>query len=405
MKYLKEKSNAAERLNWYIICESVLCGIIVLSIILGQNAFTSFLLILSFVVILMHFGKLLLHGFTRIMIFCIYLMIISLVMVCISTLKFEAVFSFYYLKEYIIFASAIVYLCIASEEKINRRTTGFLLKSDLIVGCIYPIAYFTLPDPSTTVGLQMNFTNTNLTGMWILQSVLLAFICFPVLKGGWRFLAAATGIFNIYLVYLTNARNAYVAFALFLVLYLWNLLKKKPRYSKAFVAVLVLLPLIFVPLYFWLIYPISEKGWLDFLVSEGKPLSSRMKIWSRVFDCLNMKNSWVSGNYPYLHGNMHNLYMVVLGSYGSLTLGGVIAYLIYITVEVNKKSDGAFNRLCLATFFAGLFLGIGEGAFFSGGVGLNLAITSFLLMANGDACEPMLGCRKHEPKKSKYILK
>lgn len=384
MKHFKEKKNEAEGLNWYFVLESALCGMIVLTIILDLSTLTSIAFLLSFLVVLLHFGKLILRGFTKIVLCCIFLLLLSLAAVCISTLKFNIQLSFEYLKEYVLFVSTIIYLCIAAEETINQRTTAYILKFNLIIACIYPIAYFTVPDITSNIGLHMHFTNTNLTGMWLLQSVLFSCIGFVALKSGWKLLSLITGLFNIYFVILTNARNSYLALALFFVLFVWNLLKQKSKYSKLFVILLLLLPLIFVPLYFWLINPISEIGWLNFLVSEGKQLDSRLIIWNRVIRYLNARNSWFSGNYPYLQGNLHNSYMVVLGSYGVLTLTGVAAYLIYIVCQVNDRIKDSFGKYCLAGFFAGMFLGIGEGAYFSGGVGLNLVITVFLFLARGN---------------------
>ncbi|MBQ3356277.1 MAG: hypothetical protein IJG45_04100 [Oscillospiraceae bacterium] len=404
MNYLKRKKNEAESLNGYYVIENVLCGIIVLTIIFNMSALTSAALTLSFVVVLIHFGKLLVRGLTKTMIFVIFIIILSLFAVCIASVTYNVQISFEYMKEYILFATAIVFMCIAAEDTINRRTTSFILKFQLIVACIYPIAYFILPDLTSNIGLHFNFTNTNLTGMWLLQSVLFSFVGFMSLKGAWRILSLTTAAFNILFIILTNARNTYLAFALFLGLFLWNLLKQKPRYSKVFVIFLLLLPLIFIPLYFWLVDPVTENGWLDFLVSEGKQLDSRLTIWNRAIRYLNVGSGWLFGNYPYLQGNLHNAYMVLLGSYGTLTLISVLGYMILIVCQVNEKTHSSFGRYCLAGFLAGMLLGIGEGAFFSGGVGLSLVITFFLFMARGDLDTKQLNLpmSKEKKKKGKY---
>ena len=118
------------------------------------------------------------------------------------------------------------------------------------------------------------------------------------------------------------------------------------------------------------------------MVSEGKSLNSREKVWKEFF--ARIGGRWLTGNYAKASGNSHNSQMVVLCSFGLVVLILVIAFTYKILQKVNSHSKTLYDSCCISAFFAVLFMGIGEGALFSGGQGIYILVGSFLFLVNVD---------------------
>ena len=93
---------------------------------------------------------------------------------------------------------------------------------------------------------------------------------------------------------------------------------------------------------------------------------------------------WFTGDYANLDGNAHNSHMVLLCSFGIVILILTIIFTYNITIEISKKAKNKFQTLCLAAFYASIFMGFGEGALYSGGLGLYILCGIFLVLANSD---------------------
>ena len=297
--------------------------------------------------------------------------------------------------------STIFFLYAATNTPINKNTAEFILKAYLIVSLLYPFAYFFFSYETTDAGLLMNFTNQNLLALWLALSVLYCTLCVIGLRKVWRVLGAMSAGFNIYLIFLTRCRNVLFALLLFLILLIIVMLKKKGTFSNTFLWILNLLPLLFIPIYLHMVDPMIEAGYLDFIIDEGKPLGSRAIIWNLGFKYL--KGYWLTGRYSVtnMHGNMHNSMMVLLCSYGILVTIAVIIYMYIILKSANDKATSKFQSYSLICFFAVLFMGIGEGFLFSGGVGIYIPACGYLMLANSEFSTAAITVKKKQT--SKYI--
>jgi hypothetical protein len=73
--------------------------------------------------------------------------------------------------------------------------------------------------------------------------------------------------------------------------------------------------------------------------------------------------------------------MVVLCSFGIVVLFLVMRFLYVVMVRVNRQCETRKQLICLAAFFGTVFMGLGEGGLFSGGVGINVISCMPLLLA------------------------
>lgn len=387
------------RTNLIILFETLTIALIVLLTMLKLDKFVSLSFSVSFLLVLLHLALLMTKKISKLGVAALMLAFVALICVLVNAFVKNVPISSAYFKEAIFSLATIFYLYIACEVSVEQKTAEFILKANLLIAFLFPLAYFFFPYEEAKGAMALNFTNPNLTGLWLYLYIVYAALAFIALRGAWRAAAAVAFGLDCFLLIQTHARNAMLAAVVALVLLLFVRFKKKASFSNAFLFFINLLPLLVVPLYLLLIQPIIDKGWLDFLISPGKPLDSRVRIWSECFEKL--KGCWLFGNYAELSGNRHNAVMVLLCSYGVFVLIGVCTYLYVVMRHANRKTTKKMQLYALAAFISVLFMGTGEGVLFSGGIGIYLPACSFLLLANGNYEFP----RPQKPKEqalSKY---
>ncbi len=384
-----EKVFNTKNYNLFVLLEFALSAVIILSTLLIRPGITSKAFALSFITLFVAVFRCCFKRKTKLFGLMLIITVGALFCVCCSTLIMGGTLSYEYLKEYIIFISTILLMYYAVNTKINANTTLFLLKFNVIISFLYPVAYRFFPLHDKFNDLALNFSNPNLAGMWILLSILYCALAFFALKKVlWKIISIVSVALNVFLILQTKARNCFISLFLFLILLAWLNIKKSNRLSKAVVLIVNILPIVFVPLYLQLIDPIIKKGWFSFLVSSGKNLTSRVTIWNRVLNELDVY--WFTGAYPKTAGNAHNSHLVVLASYGIIILIAVIAFTTLVSNTLNNKLTCKQQAYALVAFFATLFLGFGEGALFSGGQGIYIMICGFILLANGNYPQDIL---------------
>lgn len=372
-----------EKINKFIFCEYIICAIIILSTLLMKSEVSSIFFSVSFIVLFVETVFISCRAEEK-KNFNLSVLIIALSAFCIlfSSVLLEAQITFEYLKEYFVFAATILLLYVSSNVIVNNKTVNFILKFNIIIAALYPIAYNFFSQENYFTDLSLNFTNPNLAGMWILQSVLYSFLGVLLLKHFiWKLASAFLIAYNVYLINLTAARNCIITLALFILMLVWAMFKPSPKLPKWILVVVNIVPICFVPMYLYLLDWIKEKGWLSFMVSKGKPLDSRVEIWNDIIDKLN--GHWIMGVYPESAGNSHNSHLVILASYGFMVLLLVIIMMLSICLDINKRIVSKKQTYALIAFFAALFMGFGEGALFAGGQGIYIMILGFVFLANG----------------------
>lgn len=304
----------------------------------------------------------------------------------ISVLLTMNVVSFSYFKKLIIFACTILLLMLITELPVSKKTVELVLKINIAIAVLYPLAYYVLGIRTTIArGITFNFSNPNLTGIYLLHSalyVVLAFIYFKnkIFRIG---LLALTAVLCVFIVD-TLARACAMALLGFALLSTVNYLTmNKLRVTKKVSFVLLLMPLLIAFAYLWMV----DNGLIrsfDFLVSEGKPITSRYNIWSENLD--RFFTHPFLGNYGLLGDGsgifqLHNTHIDVLVSYGAVPF---ILFIIVLNMCINAilpGVQGTFQKSALFAFYAVIIMGSFEAALVSGGMGMYILSGGFLVIA------------------------
>ena len=373
-----------QKLNLFFIAEYLLCAVIVLCTFRQQESLVSAAFTGTFMLALLWFGKMVfVDGRNKHMTVVFLTVVLSTIFVVASGVLNDEDLNMAFLTNHLSFLSTVMFLFVIMNSEPDTRTGKIILIFNVFFAYSYFWAYRFIPRGDAFPMVYLNFTNPNLTGMWILQSVLYALVALVVLKSVLLKLLAAISIpLNVWLILQTEARNCILTLLLFAVVCLWTALKQRPRFSKGLIMSVVLLPIAFVPVYLTYVKTIMSKGWFDFLIDEGKSLDSRVWVWQERLE--NIREVWLIGNYALAGGNAHNSHMVLLASYGAIGLALGIWLLYSVCVKVNEQLRSRKSLFALAAFFGVLFMGIGEGALFSGGQGLFVMACGFLYLARCD---------------------
>lgn len=376
-------------INWLIMLELLCCTLIIWFTCSVNTNMASRTFVISFIILLVYFIKYTFDKFKSmnnidIMLFAI--IIISLFNVLFSILLSEKTLDFEILKNYIIFLCTNIFFRLVSISKINKRTSNLIFLLSLVISAIYIYCKRAYPQVYNVYGfngLSLNFSNPNLTGMFLFLTLLYTFLGVFYYK---NYIIKLICIFfsytNFSMLLETEARNPLLALILFLGIFILSFFKSDFKFNKTFNFLVNISPIAFVFLYLTLIETITKNSWLDFLISDGKNLDSRSYVWTSSLNKLG--NMWFTGDYANLDGNAHNSHMVLLCSFGIVILILTIIFTYNITIEISKKAKNKFQTLCLAAFYASIFMGFGEGALYSGGLGLYILCGIFLVLANSD---------------------
>jgi hypothetical protein len=304
--------------------------------------------------------------------------VLALLNVLISWGMNSVALTFDSLKCYFIFCSTILYIYLTVELEIDEKLSRMIVILGVIISALFPISAM-LMDYTKHPYLTMNFSNPNLTGMYLAEAIFYALIGFAYLKKPVaKIFCVGLLIANIVLLTWTEARNSFLAVALCFAIILWYLLLWKKRIPNYVLAVSAILPFCFMFLYLAIVDSDFFNNMFAFLVDAGKPLNSRAVIWNRVLTQLG--NNVLTGNYFLLMGNAHNSHLVLLASYSAPVMLLTVIYLYHAMKRVKQRCDTGMQTLCLATFLGTLFIGLGEGALFSGGMGLYIICCTPLLL-------------------------
>ena len=381
-----------------IIAEFVLCIGIVLCIIMGLEQWVSRLFYASFLVLLpsVVFVIRRQRESTGLLITTV---IASLVAIGFSLLFGHGRFSFGALVYLFVFLALLLYIHILQDVEPERKLCEFVMLAGILLSVIFPAAYFIFGIRTGEEYLQMNFSNSNLLGMWLIQAVLfpLVGICYYsswAAKGFCIGLAAA----NVYLLELSGARNAYLALILGAVLFVLSIWRKR-RVSNWILGLVVVFPLVFLWFYMNFLEVLESTEFLEWLAMESKGVDSRYTMWYS--SLYNIRSAWLTGKYFLLGGNVHNSHLTLLCSYGVVVLCLTMWYLYRALRCVNNSCDSPFQKLCIIAFCVTIFMGNAEGSLFSGALGLYIPACSFLLLARHE--RPVGQTRKMLFSKAKFV--
>ncbi len=321
---------------------------------------------------------------------------LALLNVVVNGISQNLSFSFGYLKKYIMFSCTILFFSAARKLKPDMRAFRFLEVLYALLGIIFIFMYRTrgrqmeMIEGRHSSYLVFRFSNPNLTAMFLVSMIL-----FLALAAGRerKFLTRALlGIIiaaELQFVYLTQSRNALISLSLFAFFLVVSLLhhKRALRIPRGLILLLILIPLIFMAVYLQVITNPVFQDMFSFFSGEGKSLNARQTIWTNALNVF--VQSPLTGGYYQISGGTgvsqaHNSMLDIMVSYGIPVLILVVAFLYDVLTQLSENCTGILHSLSVFAFICALFLGIGEAAMFSGGLGIYLFSGIFLALANAD---------------------
>ncbi len=286
--------------------------------------------------------------------------------------------TFGYMKEWIIFMSTINLYFWVYAIKVNDTMIKRLFLCGVIVAIIFIVNFFTgnvksnirMPN-LVTFGLS----NPNLAGIYLLNIFLCIFNLMIFLKNILYKLISlfACGIL-FYFICLTRARSCIITSIAFILLSILPIRK----YNKFLTFSVLIFPLIFAFIYLNLI----DTDWariFEFMESEGKSLTSRVKIWENTIYII--KNNLLMGNYYLGAGNKHNTHLMILSAFGIFTFSMVIIFLNRIVNYIGSFVKSKYQITAIYSFYAIILMGTFEAALFSGSQQMYVFSGAFLMIA------------------------
>lgn len=353
-------------------------GIVVFTL-LNYSGLVSLCFYTSFIILAFEAIIMIQHN-NNLSIFSLSILIIAFLCVLLNMISRETHLNLGNSVFYLVFAALIIYIYMMLKVKVTFNLYMWIINCGCITALIYPLAYYGLGIRTVHQRyLTMNFSNSNLLGMWILQSVMFCIVGMTYYNSiRLKILFSVAFVLNIILMYQSGSRNAILALSLGGILLIIISLKEMavPKWLIVFVDVA---PLIFVWFYLKAHSWISSSYFLGILEMEEKGIDSRYDIWKSTL--YNIKDHVWTGDYFRLAGNVHNSHLTIICSFGIIVLFMTLIFLYKVMNEVNKVSITFRQKLCLICFFVTIFMGIGEGALFSGGLGLYIPSCSFIVLA------------------------
>ena len=378
------KNDNDEKINIFYVLEAI-CGAGACAFeMIDKSNWASLLFNASFVIVAAQFFMYLLakkihqREFINIL---FYITMIALAFACVSSVTKESM-SFDYMKKYIIFCVVFLMLFIVTEEKVNKKTMNVIIAIFYALAIFFIVFFFFFGGSTKTNGkkystaITMGLSNGNLTGMWLGTMIYFVFFAMHRVK---NIIFKIASIFFIgllvYMITVTECRNALVSLVLTLIIYLIYRLKQNKKISNAVLLIIILLPLMFVGLYYALL-DTDYVDYLEFLVHEGKELTSRVHIWEKALDAIKGVTLLTGDYYEISDGTgesqLHNISLDSLASYGLVVFILTIVYLykmLKLAVEQQDKKEMNMGLIC----FIGVWLfGLGEAGFITGGSGMYL---------------------------------
>lgn len=358
---------------------------------LGQTQITSALFYLSFVLLLyiwISFREEVIRSYDLRIIIIAFLCVLN---ICIEILVDNGSFSSGTFKK-IIFLISYLVIYRVSLDTLNadrvKKWYGILavLSSLFFIFMFYTdrALVYTRSNYGVTQYLTLNLENPNKAALFIGVIMITNIVSFFSEKRFLRklILFVCSGFF-IYFMLETGSRGGELTMALFLVTILLFRRKKKAKVPKAVNFSFAVFPFVFAAIYMLYIDKIMHYGYMDFLVSDGKELSSRVSIWSSAFYVI--KTHWLTGGYSLLtYGSsglfqMHNTHLDVFATFGIVVFIMYVRFLYDILCDLSGDEEMEFERFYYFLAFAfTILLGCSEAAAVNGTNGLPILTAAFI---------------------------
>lgn len=319
----------------------------------------------------------------------ILIVLLSGLHVCLNALLTGTLVSFSYCKKMIMFWSTILLFGVVGEYAPTAKDVRFLLRGNSLLSLFLIVVYAVqqenmyLLNGIVTGYLTFQFTNPNLTSVFLSAMCMVEFICAAANTGCRRLfhgvLGGAMGCF----VFLTQSRNTQLLLVIWAAVVLLHRRFPDYRPGPGVTVVMTLFPLLFALGYLLLVSTPWVQQLFSFLIAEGKNLDSRVLIWGNALAAY--LRAPLFGAYSQISegtgaSQMHNTHLDLLASYGT-SVFLLVCVLLYPMLR-STREDGGLTFLCRMAFYAMLLSGIGEAILFSGGIGIYLYAGMLAILAN-----------------------
>lgn len=361
---------------------------------LGQDSLTSYMFLLTFPLTVLLWIRTIRSTVTGLDVLVVVTIGLALINVLINASMTGTGPSFSYIRKMIIFSVTLLFFQTVYRLKISEETVRFInLTADLLV--IYLIlAYFFLNvqmfqlHGRPSIYLTFHMDNPNLTALFLICLYMLEmYRLFTPERWYSKVLHIIMSAFLALFVVQTQSRNALLVMSIFTVVCAWLVFRgtEKMKMGKLRAALIATFPAVFVSVYVALIYTPAVQKAFDFLVSEGKKLDSRTKIWTAALD--HLRSSPIVGAYSQISNGsgssqMHNTHLDIACSYGIPVLILVCVLLWSYLNQKDREYQDKCGYIYILGFSCAIILGIGEAALFSGGLGLYVLVGCFMLLAS-----------------------
>lgn len=372
--------------SFFLISQIIISITITFFTIINQTTLTSVMFTLSFINLAFLYitsyknSSITMWGW-RLLAWCV-------LSILLSYLTGDKNFILYDLVSFGTFAATILYLQIVNNVNVTKNLAHLVLILGTASAVIYPIGYYFLnANEYRIMGsllLTMHFSSPNLTGTYLAQACLFSVLCFIITrKKIVKIIVTVVFVLDFYFLYQTGARNSLIAVIVALIGIVFVKIRKIKKINHIITFLIAIAPLVFAIMYLLFINTIETSGYLSFIIEEGKPITSRLRIWNNALQTLKGFH-WIIGDYSKLRGNLHNTHITILGSYGIVGISFLIKYLTDVMNTVGKTIKSPSQLICLICFFGTIIMGFGEAALFYGSMGMYAIACSYLILARYD---------------------
>ena len=327
--------------------------------------------------------------------------VLAFVCVLVNLLASGGGFSLSYFKKPIMFTRTLMLLsaCYGMRSGVGMRRFAHGLADILVLVLLAAHLLMrdqmhTLNDVSTRYA-AFRFSNPNLTAIFFTCLYMLELIRMIQARSRQdRIIHAALTAVMGFFVLDTRSRNGLLVGVLFTALavcvcfrkLIWQKLRLRVplRITLPAAGIISVIPAAFAALYMALIGAPWVQTVFGFLVSEGKQLDSRVKMWSPAIEAIG--NAPLTGDFYTItagtgSGQMHNTHLDIAASYGIIVLVLVCVLLTVLIYQNGKRYRRRSDYLYMLAFCCTLMLGIFESVMFSGGLGTYIYMCMFLLLS------------------------
>ena len=292
--------------------------------------------------------------------------------------------------KFVSFLLCIFYFATLSALKFDKKTIDFVLQVNTFIAITF-VGNYVLRRSDVyifrgiiTNYLTFRFTNPNLASLFLLCCTIgeLIHVCRKKTLSA-RIIHALLAAILTWFIYETDSRNALLSISFFLVFVFCQLAFRRTfRMSRRVAAMISIFPFLFFVVYMLTINKTKALKLFNFLISSGKALNSRVSVWKYAWTVFS--DSPIIGSFMHTLAltQLHNSHIDILASYGGIVFPFFCLFLYYILLSASANAKTKASRLAVWGFAAILIAGVGEAAFFSGGLGIYAYAGIPLLIAN-----------------------